>query len=221
MYRRTFMTVLITAFLMGGAIAAAAVIPEDADSDGIANASDRCPQTRGSEQHYGCAKPVAVGSKVTRPIPFRRSVNTKWDPWATPSVAQVHIILDAEQEKWGGPHLGNRVACESGYSWAASNGQYAGLLQFGSIWGSMWAGTPRKVTLKMKQHPKRAVQRWTQWSDGKWTPRTIRKVRVTRVKVLKGKLPRYPDAYHAWAAIRVGQRAVSGHGPTTSWACGL
>jgi len=195
--------------------------PGDIDGDGVLDSGDRCTQKAGTEQHLGCPFPVRESSTVFRPERRRTIRNNHWKPWSQPSIYQVEIILREEQQRWGGPWLGNRVACESGYNWSATNGQYAGLLQFGSIWSSMWAGTPRGVKYKDTFKVKLPIVRHTTWTDGHKTKAKIGKVTQKRTVIRKGKLPRYPDAYHGWAAIRVGQRAVSGDGPTTSWACGL
>ena len=142
------------------------------------------------------------GAAITEAPKKQKTIYKRhWEPWATPSVRQVHIILREEQRRWGGPHLGGRVACESGYRWNATNGQYRGLLQIGSIWGYLSAGMPRDV---------------------QYVTEDKRKVRgvIQRLKIVRrGRIPRSATPYHGWAAARAGQRAVSG-GPTTGWECG-
>lgn len=202
-------------------IAFAEVLPNDTDGDGVIDEVDRCATIEGKDEHFGCPHPVVVEESIFRPERYRVVRVKRWRPWATPSYAQVHKILRAEQQRWGGPHLGNRVACESGYSWSATNGQYSGLLQFGSIWYSMWSGTPRKVKFVERKTVKAPIVRHRTWSNGNKTKRVIGKVKQRRKIIRKGKLPKNPSAFHGWAAIRVGQRAVSGHGLTTSWACGV
>lgn len=196
--------------------------PGDTDGDGITDSLDRCPQVAGVEDHLGCSHPVRTDNvKITRPPRTKFAKVKHWHPWSQATPSQVGIILREEQARWGGPWLGNRVACESGYNWAATNGQYGGLLQFGSIWSSMWAGTPRGVKYRTTVKKQKPVIRHTEWTSGKWTHRIIGHVTQKKTVVRIGRLPRYPDAYHSWAAIRVGQRAVSGDGPTTAWSCGL
>jgi hypothetical protein len=195
--------------------------PGDSDADGVPDGTDRCPALAGASEHLGCSQPVRLETKVTR-APRHRLVQVRdWRPWSAASPSQVHIILREEQERWGGPWLGNRVACESGFYWAALNGQYQGLLQFGPIWSSMWPGTPRGVRYESVRKLKLPVVRHTRWSSGRWTHRTIGRSVQRRRVVRTGRLPRNATPLHAWAAIRVGQRAVSGDGPTTAWSCGL
>ena len=146
----------------------------------------------------------------------------KFVPTATPSTSEVYKIAALEQKRWGGPSLINRIYCESTLNWSVTNGQYRGLLQFGPIWDSMWPGTPRKVIIKSNKTIEKKVYRYRKWSHiDKWIKKPSGSIRQKVNIVRVGKLPKYPDPYHGWAAIRVGQRAVSGDGPTTSWACGL
>ena len=160
-----------------------------------------------------------VRSFVKRPKPIRKV--KRFEPWASPSPAKVKKIIELELKRWGGPSIMRRVGCESTYRWNATNGRYRGLLQFGPIWRAMWAGTPRGVKIVRKTKVKRAKFRIRIYSDGTRTRKRIGKVKVRKRVILKGKLPRNPSPYHAWAAIRVGQRAVSGHGMSTYWECGL
>lgn len=164
-------------------------------------------------------KPRVVRSWVKKPRPIRKVKRFK--PWAHPSPEKVRQIITWEQQRWGGPSLMSRVWCESKYLWHATNGQYRGVLQFGPIWETMWAGTPRDVKIVKRTEVKRAKFRIRIYSDGTRKRKRIGKVWVRKTVIKKGMLPKHPSPYHAWAAIRVGQRAVSGHGMTTSWSCGL
>lgn len=220
-WKHTVVATLVVVPLAAMPFLGGVAFASDTDGDGVADEDDRCVAEVGQVQHLGCAKPVPLESKITRPD-SRVTVRVRhWRPWATPTTRQVMIILREEQDRWGGPWLGNRVACESGYSWSATNGQYAGLLQFGSIWSSMWPGTPRGVKYVSTEKKRKPIVRHTLLTSGEWTHRKIGSVRQKKTVIRKGRLPRNPDAYHGWAAIRVGQRAVSGDGLTTSWACGL
>lgn len=164
--------------------------------------------------------PFLVSEHVTIP-PKHKTIRKHFRPWAHPTAGQVRIILHEEQKRWGGPHLGGRVACESGYRWWATNGQYRGLLQFGPIWGSMWSGAPRGVRYVTTHKRKKPIRRHRHWSDGRWTHHTVRnRIQVIRV-IRHGRIPRSATPFHGWAAIRVGQRAVSGDGPSTGWECGV
>lgn len=214
-------SIVLTVAALSATFAFADVLPSDTDQDGVADEVDRCLESKGTEQNFGCSHPVVVKESVFYPKRVKNVRIKHWKPWATPSYAQVQIILREEQQRWGGPRIDNRVACESGYSWSATNGQYAGLLQFGSIWYSMWPGTPRHVHFVDKRTAKVPIVRHRVWSNGKKTKRTIGKRKQRRKIVRDGNLPRNANAFHGWAAIRVGQRAVSGDGPTTSWSCGI
>lgn len=173
-------------------------------------ASEKVKQGPHIEKEYFHKPPKNVKKRV------------KFVPTGTPSVSQVYKIADLEQKRWGGPSLINRIHCESTLNWSVSNGQYRGLLQFGPIWDSMWPGTPRKVVIKVKKTIKKPIVRHRKWSHiDRWFKKPVKYVNQNRYITKVGKLPKYPDPYHGWAAIRVGQRAVSGDGPTTSWACGL
>lgn len=159
-----------------------------------------------------------VKTWVEKPDTFVKK-KKKFKPEGQPSVSEVHEIINHEQKKWGGPSISNRVGCESGYRWNATNGQYRGLLQFGSIWGSMYPGTPRKVKIADTKTTKKRVWRYFLYEDG--TRERVNKGKIkVKVRTKKvGKLPSNADPYHGWAAVRVGQRAVSGDGPTTGWSC--
>lgn len=218
---RTVLTLVVVGLLGGGAIASASTLAEaDSDGDGVPDSTDRCLEREGVEVHLGCPARVAVGTKVTRPVERRSRTIRGWRPWSQPTYEQVVLIANHEAGLWG-VNVMNRILCESGGRWDASNGQYLGLLQYGPIWYSMWPGTPRRVDFTQVRRPRKPVLRWTRWSDGRWTSKVIRKVRVTRKVRRVGRLPRNPSQLHGWAAIRNGTRAASGHGPTTSWACGL
>jgi len=174
-----------------------------------------------SESEAKSKKAYVVKEKWHKP-PKNVKKNVKFVPTGTPSVSEVYEIAASEQAKWGGPTLINRIRCESTFNWSAGNGQYQGLLQFGPIWDSMWPGTPRKVVLKNTKTVNKKIVRYRKWSHLRGWIKKPRKTVKQKVHITKaGKLPSYPSPYHGYAAIRVGQRAVSGHGPTTGWECGL
>ena len=195
----------------------------DTDGDGVLDDADRCTVRSGEAQHLGCPFPVALDRKITRPAKQRTIRITDWRPWSSPTYQQIVWLDRSEARRWQSPSLLNRIACESTFNPGATNGQYGGLLQFGTIWSSMWAGTPRKMKLRVKATKRLPVIRHTRWSSGRWTHRTIGHRKQRRVVIRIGKLPRDASPYHGAAAIRVGSRAVSSTGryPTTSWACGL
>ena len=174
------------------------------------------PPERGSTAPQ---RPHVVRTRVKRPRPIRKV--KRFVPWATPSPSQVSKIIVWEQRRWGGPSLAARVWCESKNRWNAVNGPYRGVLQFGPVWESMWPGTPRGVRVVKRSRVRRPKVRITRYSDGTRKIKRLGKVWVRKTVILKGRLPKNPSPFHAWAAIRVGQRAVSGHGPSTGWSCDL
>lgn len=192
----------------------------DLDSDGVPDVDDRCPLETGQEQHLGCNTAQLLRT-VTHTPKAKRVRHKRYHPPKAPSYRQVVWMANLEQRRWGGPSLLNRIQCESGGYWAASNGQYQGLLQFGPIWWSMWPGTPRGVRFTTRERRTYPVLRIQVWSDGKRVRQQIGKRRQLLITKYKGKLARNSTPLDAHAAIRVGQRAVSGDGPTTGWSCGL
>lgn len=218
------MKALLTTLAIGVAATALAfpsLALADQDSDGIEDSDDRCLLTPGEEQHYGCPHPVKVGEKITRPAKSVSRTVRNWRPYPRPTPRQVVAIARAEQRKWGGPNIVGLLHCESTLNWAATNGQYQGLAQFGPIWHSMWPGTPRKVRFVEKRQKVKPVLKHTQWSDGRWTQKRVGKVRQRQTVIRIGRLPRNATPFHGYAAIRVTQRAFAGVGPTTSWACSV
>lgn len=216
---RTLALVLV-ALLFVGSAASASAQTNDRDKDGVADAHDACQYQAGVPRHDGCPGPYVVHSKTVRPKRHVRRVH-HFQPESTPTATQVHKIEDLEQARWGGPTLRNRVWCESGDRWYAANGQYHGLLQIGTWWSYVWPKTPRGVRLTSHDKRPAAVYRVKVYDTGKRVHKRVgsRSQRVTRVK--KGKIAANASAYNGWAAIRVGQRAVSGDGPSASWECPL
>jgi hypothetical protein len=166
------------------------------------------------------ALPYVVAAHNVRPDKSIR-VHRYFRPWAHPSPEQVQEIINSEQRLWGGPSISGRVACESNYDWSATNGQYQGLLQIGPWWSDAYAVTPRRVRLVSHKTSREPVYRVRRFSDGSRERERIRTAPVTKTIIRTGTLPADAAPYHGWAAIRVGQRAVSGAGPSTAWSCGL
>lgn len=163
--------------------------------------------------------------RVERPAKHKTIHRNNWEPWGNPVTdRQVHIIIQEERKRF--PASGSieaRIHCESGgHNENASNGIYKGLIQAEDyIWGYMWATTPRGVKYVTTDTRKRPVMQITTWPDGKVSRKQVGVVNQ-RLKIVRtGRLPRNPGQYHAWAAVRVGQRALpGGGGRSTSWACG-
>jgi hypothetical protein len=151
----------------------------------------------------------------------RIKVTKKFKPSAKPSPQEVKKIIGLEQKRWGGTAITRRVACESEFRWNATNGQYRGLLQIGPWWDYAYNKTPRLVKLKKTKKIRKPVRRIRIYSDGYKSKRFVKMTSVKKRIIRKGKLPKKADPYHGWAAVRVGQRAVSGDGPSTAWSCRL
>ncbi|MBA2240045.1 MAG: hypothetical protein H0W09_02185 [Solirubrobacterales bacterium] len=192
----------------------------DGDGDGIADQSDACPNKPGWPKHDGCPNRYIVSERIFEP-PKRDRVRRRFIPEAQPSPHQALRISRLERERWGGPSIDDRMRCESRLLWNATNGSFRGLLQIGSWWEYAYPKTPRGVTVRRTKHRRAPVIRVRRWSDGRVDRDRIGSRRQRLDVILEGKLPRNASPYHGWAAIRVGQRAVSGDGPSTYWECGL
>lgn len=138
----------------------------------------------------------------------------------------VNVIIPYEAERYNTTPISDRVSCESSYNDNAKNGRYGGLIQTdeaywweSGAWPSVVADKDLSVKMKQKKRVKRKVFLVKKWSTGKKTYKQIGTQFVRRVVIDRGKLPENADWFHAWAAIRVGTRAVAGVGPTTYWAC--
>lgn len=161
-----------------------------------------------------------VGFYVHKP-PDRITHRVPVPNMAHPSPARVTKFANIEQQRWGGPSILGRLSCESGLNWAATNGQYGGLAQIGPWWWYAYPQTPRRVRWNTVKHKRKPVARFTFFSDGTRKREVIARKHV-RVKIAhRDRLPGDATPYHGLAAIRVTQRAASGDGPTTYWACGL
>ena len=205
---------------MAAGVADAQAEGGDRDGDGFLNADDACPHEFGKPKHDGCPTRYVVRSKVVRP---KKHINRTrhFTPTCCPSSSEVGRIADLEQARWGGPSIRGRIYCESRNNYGATNGSYRGLLQIGSWWNYAWPRTPRDVTVKDEFWHKVWVKRVRRFNTGALQRFKTRKVRQHVHLKKEGKLPDGASPYHGWAAIRVGQRAVSGDGPSTAWSCGL
>lgn len=192
----------------------------DKDGDSFRDGKDACPSRAGVERHDGCPGPYVVRTYKLKP---RKHVHRRkhFTPDCCPSPSEVGRIADLEQRRWGGPSIRGRIYCESTNNYLATNGQYRGLLQIGSWWSYAYAQTPREVVLRDEHKRKRPVYRVKVYDTGRKERHRIRRMtQIVHVKKV-GRLPSGASPYHGWAAIRVGQRAVSGDGPNTYWECGL
>jgi|tagenome__1003787_1003787.scaffolds.fasta_scaffold20862119_3 hypothetical protein len=173
--------------------------------------------------------PTATASivKVERwKAPRKKVVHRKFRPWAHPTPAQVREIIRNEARRWGvsAASLSRRVNCESRYRWSATNGQYAGVLQFSASTFYRGMSTIRSHKLKIVRTTTRRVHdaRITHYSDGRKVTRRTTPRRQHVIRVLTARLPRYPPVTNAFAQIRIGAQALRGLSAVHSseWACG-
>lgn len=157
-------------------------------------------------------------------IPDKRVVkHTTFKPESEPNPTEVKDIIASENDKWGGPSIYNRVACESEFRWNASNGSHFGLLQFATdTWYSMYTDQiPKRVEEKVIKHDKKKVWRYFLYADGHRERHSTHKINVKIIKKKVGHLDPGAGPYNGYAAIRVGQMAASGQIATTAWSCSL
>src|SRR4051794_40217658 len=158
--------------------------------------------------------------------PRKKVVHRKFRPWAHPTPAQVREIIRNEARRWGvsAASLSRRVNCESRYRWSATNGQYAGVLQFSASTFYRGMSTIRSHKLKIVRTTTRRVHdaRITHYSDGRKVTRRTTPRRQHVIRVLTARLPRYPPVTNAFAQIRIGAQALRGLSAVHSseWACG-
>lgn len=157
--------------------------------------------------------------------PRKKVVHHHFRPWAHPTPTQVREIINAEARRWGisAGALSNRVACESRYRWWATNGQYAGVLQFGANAFYRGLRTIRSYSVKVVRTRVRTVHdaRITHYSDGRVTTRRTTPRRQRVIVIYTGKLPRRPSMVNAFAQIRIGAQAIRGISAVRSseWSC--
>lgn len=204
---------LIPATLAAGAIAVAVPTVPGALAD-QANATSGQPQAHAS-----------VVRVAQYRAPKKKVVHRHFRPWRHPSPAQVQEIIRAEAQRWHIPAsmLANRAWCESRYHWYASNGQYAGVLQFG--WNAFARGlhTIRSYQFRIVRSTTRKVHdaRVTYYSDGTKTRRRTTPRRQRIVVVYTGRISRHPALNNAFAQIRIGAQAIRGISAVRSseWSC--
>jgi hypothetical protein len=173
--------------------------------------------------------PTATASVIkveNRKAPRKKVVKRHFRPWAHPSPAQVREIIRNEARRWRVPAaaLSRRVACESHYHWWASNGQYAGVLQFSAGTFYRGLGTIRSHKVRVVRSTTRRVHdaRITHYSDGRKIRRHTTPRRQHLVVVYKGRIPRRPAVSNTFAQIRIGAQALRGISAVHSseWSCG-
>jgi hypothetical protein len=150
--------------------------------------------------------------RITRTVHFR--------PARRACCAALARIAQMERRAQGGPSILGRLACESTMGLDNHNGQYKGPSQIGpDFWRSAWPRTPRGVryvTERLRRVPVLEL-------GGTIGPHVVG-TRSQRVRVIhRGRLPAGAGPLHAWANVRVAQRAAAGYAPQegASWSCGL
>ena len=177
---------------------------------------------------FADTNPTATASVVkveNRKAPRRKVVHRHFRPWAHPTPGQVREIIGSEARRWGisAASLNRRVACESRYRWYASNGQYQGVLQFGSNAFYRGLSSIRSFKVKLVRTKVRKVHdaRVTQYSDGRKVRRRTTPRRQRLIVVYTGRLPRRPTISNAYAQLRIGAQAIRGISAVRSseWSC--
>jgi hypothetical protein len=116
-----------------------------------------------------------------------------------------------------------RIACESGFRWAAGNGPYRGLLQFhaSTFYRGMSSIRDRRVRLVRQRVRTVRATRVVRYSDGTVKRRRGRRVKQRVIHVYEGRIPRRPEMTHTWAQVRIGAQAISGRSAVRSgeWGC--
>jgi hypothetical protein len=160
--------------------------------------------------------PTVVRTVVRKPQPVM-VLRTPFHPPAFPSPWYVlNVIAPYEAARWQIPlgRLQFRIRCESGGSYMATNGQYAGVGQF--AWTTFTRGVAsigvRRVTMTRSRVRERRIRVIEVMSDGSKRRRYEHAVRQRIVHRLVGKLPRRPAHRHAWAQVRIMARAMAGLG---------
>lgn len=164
----------------------------------------------------GEVKPYVIHKKITK-TKSRKTIVKKFKPWAEPSPAQIHKIIDVEAAKWGASasRLRCRINGESTFRWNASNGQYQGLGQFGANAFSRGVASidTRKVRYVYKvSRPIIYDNQITLLSDGNFVKRRVNKRRATYKYIRSGMLPKNPPRTHGWTQVRIMARAMVGLG---------
>jgi hypothetical protein len=168
---------------------------------------------------------VSVVKVEHRRAPRKKVVHHKFRAWTHPTPAQVREIINNEARRWGvsAASLSRRVACESGYRWWATNGQYSGVLQFSASTFYRGLQTIRSHKLKIVRSKIRRVHdaRITHFSDGHRVLRRTTPRRQRLIVVYHGRLPRTPSVNSSFAQIRIGAQALRGISAVHSseWAC--
>lgn len=184
------------------------------------------PATAGS-QDAPPAPPTPTVVKTERIGPQRILVlRSTFHPAAYPPPRTVRWIIDYEAARVGASsaHLRSRVACESGFSWWATNGQFVGVGQFAyeTFYRGVRSLDTRVVAIRVKRWVAKRVTLLDTYSDGSTKQRPGGwKVRQLVVHHYRGKIPRTPPQRHTWAQIRIMSLAMVGRSAVrdSEWTC--
>lgn len=207
--RRFIISVVILSILMMTAIASSAA--ED-------------PQPQAPAPSPEAQKATVTKIVVKRPNKVKH-MKRRFTPTLHPSPSYVrNVILPMEAARAGisAAALQNRASCESHFNWWATNGQYVGILQFGSnaFYRGLGSIGTRKVVLHVVKFRRMHSRVYRFWSDGKVTRH---KGRVRRQRVVI-KLVGYSSTQQAdpWTQARIGAQAIAGRSAVNSgeWSCG-
>lgn len=180
------------------------------------------PESEAQTEISADKKETAYKKRITYLYPnqiVRKRIHFK--PWANPTKRQTLKIMRIEEGIWGGPSQYNRIYCESKFKSDWVVGQYSGLLMISADWWDyVWPKTPKRIVYKTEHQLRLPVYRITLWSNGKRYKKVVNQRNVKLLRIHIGRLPKRTNATHGWAAVRVGQRAITG-GPPASWECSL
>jgi hypothetical protein len=183
----------------------------------------------GATGEAGSTSPQASASVVkvdTRRAPRKKVVHRRFRPWRHPTPRQVRMAIGAEARLWHIPaaSLSRRVACESRYHWWASNGQFAGVLQFGpnAFYRGLRTIKHRRVRLVIRKKRRAHDMRVVHYSDGRVARKRGRPRRQVVVAIYRGRLPRHPSLGDTWTQLRIGAQAIRGISAVhaSEWSCG-
>lgn len=172
--------------------------------------------------------PQAQKATVTKIVVKRpnkvKHMKRRFSPTLHPSPLYVrNVILPMEAARAGisTAALQNRASCESHFNWWATNGQYVGILQFGSnaFYRGLGSIGTRKVVLHVVKFRRMHSRVYRYWSDG-----TIsrHKGRVRRQRIIV-KLVGFSSTAQAdpWTQARIAAQAIAGRSAVHSgeWSC--
>ncbi len=211
-HRRGAVGLVITGALL---IASTPTFAQVLDADSGSATTSSTATTSTASVPAAPAKPTVVRKIVHKPKKVR-TFRHRWVVPATPTYAQVKELIALEAKRWNisAARLSCRIRGESTYRWNAQNGQYVGLLQFGSnAFQRGIASIGSHVFTKTRIEHGRAWVRVTRvYSDGSRRTTRSHRIKIVRIHQFRGVLPRSVPRHHGAAQIRMGARAMAGLG---------